>query len=147
MASSKKGTSQPSWEKPPDGSSPAPPGACMTPSRVTNVVTTSVRMATPPGRVAWCSVMKTTNGGGAHRHDAEEISPATAPDGRSHAAWPGRASDAEQQIADLLQTARKSLRLSVAFLSRLDGTTQHLEVVDTSVPVPLPGGLPAEAGD
>jgi EAL domain-containing protein (putative c-di-GMP-specific phosphodiesterase class I) len=43
-------------------------------------------------------------------------------------------SDAEQQIADLLQTARKSLRLSVAFLSRLDGTTQHLEVVDTSVP-------------
>jgi EAL domain-containing protein (putative c-di-GMP-specific phosphodiesterase class I) len=42
--------------------------------------------------------------------------------------------DAEQQIADLLHTARKSLRLSVAFLSRLDGTTQHLEVVDTSVP-------------
>jgi EAL domain-containing protein (putative c-di-GMP-specific phosphodiesterase class I) len=43
-------------------------------------------------------------------------------------------SAAEQQIADLLHTARKSLRLSVAFLSRLDGTTQHLEVVDTSVP-------------
>ena len=43
-------------------------------------------------------------------------------------------SDAEQQIADLLHTARKSLRLSVAFLSRLDGTTQHLEVVDTSAP-------------
>jgi EAL domain-containing protein (putative c-di-GMP-specific phosphodiesterase class I) len=43
-------------------------------------------------------------------------------------------SDVEQQIADLLQTARKSLRLSVAFLSRLDGTTQHLEVVETSVP-------------
>jgi EAL domain-containing protein (putative c-di-GMP-specific phosphodiesterase class I) len=43
-------------------------------------------------------------------------------------------SDAEEQIADLLRTARKSLRLSVAFLSRLDGTTQHLEVVDTSVP-------------
>lgn len=43
-------------------------------------------------------------------------------------------SEAEQQIADLLHTARKSLRLSVAFLSRLDGTTQHLEVVDTSVP-------------
>jgi EAL domain-containing protein (putative c-di-GMP-specific phosphodiesterase class I) len=44
-------------------------------------------------------------------------------------------SDAEQQIADLLHTARKSLRLSVAFLSRLDGTTQHLEVVDTSMPM------------
>ena len=44
-------------------------------------------------------------------------------------------SDAEQQIADLLHTARKSLRLSVAFLSRLDGTAQHLEVVDTSMPM------------
>jgi EAL domain-containing protein (putative c-di-GMP-specific phosphodiesterase class I) len=43
-------------------------------------------------------------------------------------------STAEQQIAELLHTARTSLRLSVAFLSRLDGTTQHLEVVDTSVP-------------
>jgi EAL domain-containing protein (putative c-di-GMP-specific phosphodiesterase class I) len=43
-------------------------------------------------------------------------------------------SAAEQQIAELLQTARASLRLSVAFLSRLDGTTQHLEVVETSVP-------------
>jgi EAL domain-containing protein (putative c-di-GMP-specific phosphodiesterase class I) len=43
-------------------------------------------------------------------------------------------SDAESQIAELLHTARKSLRLSVAFLSRLDGTTQHLEFVDTSVP-------------
>ena len=43
-------------------------------------------------------------------------------------------SDAEQQIADLLHTARKSLRLSVAFLSRLDGTTQHLEVVDSVAP-------------
>jgi EAL domain-containing protein (putative c-di-GMP-specific phosphodiesterase class I) len=46
----------------------------------------------------------------------------------------GRRSDAEQQVADLLRTAKKSLRLSVAFLSRLDGTTQHLEVVETSVP-------------
>ncbi|MCW2698755.1 MAG: putative Diguanylate cyclase/phosphodiesterase with sensor [Blastococcus sp.] len=43
-------------------------------------------------------------------------------------------SDAERQIADLLQTAKKSLRLSVAFLSRLDGTTQHLEVVESSIP-------------
>ncbi len=42
--------------------------------------------------------------------------------------------DAEQQIAELLRTAKKSLRLSVAFLSRLDGTTQHLEVVESSVP-------------
>lgn len=43
-------------------------------------------------------------------------------------------SDTEQQIAELLRTAKKSLRLSVAFLSRLDGTTQHLEVVESSVP-------------
>jgi EAL domain-containing protein (putative c-di-GMP-specific phosphodiesterase class I) len=42
--------------------------------------------------------------------------------------------DAEQQIADLLHTARKSLGLSVAFLSRLDGTTQHIEVVDSGIP-------------
>ncbi|HYO36482.1 MAG TPA: EAL domain-containing protein [Geodermatophilus sp.] len=44
-------------------------------------------------------------------------------------------SAADQQIADLLVTAKKSLDLSVAFLSRLDGTTQHLEVVETAVPV------------
>ena len=44
-------------------------------------------------------------------------------------------SAADQQIADLLVTAKESLDLSVAFLSRLDGTTQHLEVVETSVPV------------
>ncbi|MGY1810374.1 EAL domain-containing protein [Blastococcus sp. SYSU D00669] len=43
--------------------------------------------------------------------------------------------DSERQIAELLQTAKKSLRLSVAFLSRLDGTTQHLEVVESSIPV------------
>ena len=43
--------------------------------------------------------------------------------------------DAEQQIAELLVTAKKSLRLSVAFLSRLDGTTQHLEVVESSIPI------------
>nr|WP_239522584.1 EAL domain-containing protein [Geodermatophilus sabuli] len=34
-----------------------------------------------------------------------------------------------------MRTARRSLHLSVAFLSRMDGTTQHLEVVDTRVPV------------
>jgi EAL domain-containing protein (putative c-di-GMP-specific phosphodiesterase class I) len=39
-------------------------------------------------------------------------------------------SDAQEQIAELLHTARTSLQLSVAFLSRLDGTTQHLEVVE-----------------
>lgn len=43
-------------------------------------------------------------------------------------------SDAEQQVAELLRTAKESLQLSVAFLSRLDGTTQHMEVVESSVP-------------
>ncbi len=42
--------------------------------------------------------------------------------------------DAERQVADLLRTARSSLNLSLAFLSRLDGTTQHLEVVESAVP-------------
>ncbi|GAA0922464.1 hypothetical protein GCM10009558_034220 [Virgisporangium aurantiacum] len=32
-------------------------------------------------------------------------------------------------------TAKRALGLSVAFLSRLDGTTQHLEVVESSVPL------------
>ena len=41
---------------------------------------------------------------------------------------------AEQQIADLLGTARSALGMSVAFLSRLDGTTQHLEVVEAAAP-------------
>jgi EAL domain-containing protein (putative c-di-GMP-specific phosphodiesterase class I) len=40
----------------------------------------------------------------------------------------------EEQVADLLRTAKAGLDLSVAFLSRLDGTTQHLEVVESSVP-------------
>jgi EAL domain-containing protein (putative c-di-GMP-specific phosphodiesterase class I) len=43
-------------------------------------------------------------------------------------------SDVEQQVADLLLIAKRSLGLSVSFLSRLDGTTQHLEVVESSVP-------------
>lgn len=50
---------------------------------------------------------------------------------------PGRAksrSDVQQQVADLLLIAKRSLGLSVSFLSRLDGTTQHLEVVESSVP-------------
>lgn len=43
-------------------------------------------------------------------------------------------SDAEQQVAELLRTAKDALGLSVAFLTRMDGTTQHLEVVDSSIP-------------
>jgi EAL domain-containing protein (putative c-di-GMP-specific phosphodiesterase class I) len=43
-------------------------------------------------------------------------------------------SDAENQVADLLRTAKQSLGLSLTFLSRLDGETQHLEVVESSYP-------------
>ncbi|WP_222268110.1 sensor domain-containing phosphodiesterase [Modestobacter marinus] len=50
-------------------------------------------------------------------------------------------SEADQQIADLLRTARRSLQLSVAFLSRLDGTTQHLEVVDSAIPLVFHDGI------
>jgi EAL domain-containing protein (putative c-di-GMP-specific phosphodiesterase class I) len=49
--------------------------------------------------------------------------------------------DAEQQIADLLRTARRSLKMSVAFLSRLDGTTQHLELMESSLPLIFRDGL------
>ena len=43
-------------------------------------------------------------------------------------------STTDQQVADLLRTAKDALNLSVAFLTRMDGTTQHLEVVESSVP-------------
>ncbi|MFF5076014.1 EAL domain-containing protein [Actinoplanes sp. NPDC000266] len=39
-----------------------------------------------------------------------------------------------QQLAGLLRTARRSLGLGFAFLSRMDGTTQHLEVVESPLP-------------
>jgi len=48
-----------------------------------------------------------------------------------------RRTSTDEQIAELLATAKDSLRLSVAFLSRLDGTTQHLEVVEASGPAAL----------
>jgi EAL domain-containing protein (putative c-di-GMP-specific phosphodiesterase class I) len=50
-------------------------------------------------------------------------------------------SEVQQQLAELLVTAKKSLRLSVSFISRMDGTTQHLEVVESSVPVLFKEGV------
>jgi len=50
-------------------------------------------------------------------------------------------SESEQQVAELLQTARKSLGMSVAFLSRMDGTVQHLEVVESSIPLVFHDGV------
>lgn len=49
-------------------------------------------------------------------------------------------SDAEQQVAELLRTAKEAIGLSVAFLTRMDGTVQHLQVVDSSVPFLFPEG-------
>jgi EAL domain-containing protein (putative c-di-GMP-specific phosphodiesterase class I) len=40
----------------------------------------------------------------------------------------------EEQIAELLRTARTALGLGLSFLSRLDDTTQHLEVVESAIP-------------
>ena len=44
-------------------------------------------------------------------------------------------SEAQRQIADLLRTAGDALGLSLTFLSRLDGQTQHLEVVESRIPM------------
>src|SRR6266702_4416254 len=45
-------TDQPPWANPPLGSSSGPPGACITPSSVRNVVTLSLRVACPPPNTA-----------------------------------------------------------------------------------------------
>lgn len=44
-------------------------------------------------------------------------------------------SDAEQKVGELLRTAKSSLGLSLTFMTRMDGTTQHLEVVESSIPL------------
>ncbi|MEU4622039.1 EAL domain-containing protein [Actinoplanes sp. NPDC023801] len=44
-------------------------------------------------------------------------------------------SETAQQVADLLRTARQSLGMGLAFLSRMDETVQHLEVVDSVLPL------------
>jgi EAL domain-containing protein (putative c-di-GMP-specific phosphodiesterase class I) len=43
-------------------------------------------------------------------------------------------SETDLKVAELLRTAKDSLGLSLTFLSRLDGTVQHLEVVESSIP-------------
>ncbi len=43
-------------------------------------------------------------------------------------------SDTDEKVAELLRVAKSSLGLSLTFLSRLDGETQHLEVVESSFP-------------
>lgn len=43
--------------------------------------------------------------------------------------------DTDLKVAELLRTAKQSLGLSLTFLSRLDGTLQHMEVVESSIPL------------
>ncbi len=49
--------------------------------------------------------------------------------------------DIDGQVAELLRTARSSLGLPLAFLSRLDGTTQTLEVVESAAPALVRDGI------
>jgi EAL domain-containing protein (putative c-di-GMP-specific phosphodiesterase class I) len=44
-------------------------------------------------------------------------------------------SEAEERVGELLRTARGALNLSMAFMTRMDGTTQHLEVIESSMPL------------
>jgi EAL domain-containing protein (putative c-di-GMP-specific phosphodiesterase class I) len=44
-------------------------------------------------------------------------------------------SDSDLKVAELLRTAKEALGLSLTFLSRLDGQVQHLEVVESSIPL------------
>ena len=53
-------------------------------------------------------------------------------------------SEAEQQVAELLRTAKEAIGLSVAFLTRMDGTVQHLQVVDSTIPFLFPEGAKLE---
>jgi EAL domain-containing protein (putative c-di-GMP-specific phosphodiesterase class I) len=50
-------------------------------------------------------------------------------------------SDVANQVANLLVTAKKGLGLSIAFLSRFDGETQHLEVVESPLPILFRDGI------
>src|SRR2546426_7928062 len=52
-------TDQPPWANPPLGSSSGPPGACITPSSVRNVVTLSLRIACPPPITALIRSLRT----------------------------------------------------------------------------------------
>ena len=51
-----------------------------------------------------------------------------------------RRTEAQEQVADLLRTARTSLGLSMAFLTRMDGTTQSFEVVESAIPFVMRDG-------
>ena len=50
-------------------------------------------------------------------------------------------SGVDEQIAELLRTAKTSLQMTATFLTRMDGTSQHLEVVESSVPLLFPEGV------
>src|SRR3954470_12024975 len=46
-----------------------------------------------------------------------------------------RRTEAAEQVAALLRTARSALGLSLAFMTRIEGDTQHLEVVESPAPL------------
>jgi len=46
-----------------------------------------------------------------------------------------------QNVGELLRTARESLGLSLAFMTRMDGVTQHLEVVESVLPALFRDGM------
>jgi len=52
----------------------------------------------------------------------------------------------QEQVAQLLRTARDSLGLPLAFLSRLDGTTQHLEIIESPLPLVYKDGNTQDQG-
>jgi EAL domain-containing protein (putative c-di-GMP-specific phosphodiesterase class I) len=52
-----------------------------------------------------------------------------------------RRTETEEHVAALLRTARSSLGLSLAFITRMDDTTQHLEVVESGLPLVFRDGL------
>ena len=47
----------------------------------------------------------------------------------------------DERVAELLRTAREALGLDVAFLTRMDGTTQFIEAVESAVPVAFHDGM------
>ncbi len=58
-----------------------------------------------------------------------------------------RRTEAEEQVAALLRTARAALGLSLAFITRMDDTTQHLEIVESAFPLVFRDGMTRPRGD
>lgn len=66
---------------------------------------------------------------------AARFSPAVDPPKHLPCANRSARSATDEQVADLLRIAKRSLGLSLACFTRMDGTIQHLEVVESSIPL------------